>query len=395
MRKVVIASAARTPVGSFSGSLASVSAAQLGQLVIGEVMRRAGVPGEQVEEVIMGQILQAGCGQNPARQAAIGAGIPDYVPAYTVNKLCGSGLKSVALGALAIAAGEADMIVAGGMESMSRAPYLLDKARNGYRLGNGVLEDTLLRDALMDAFHDIHMGITAENIADQYRISREEADAFALQSQQKAAKALSQGVFNREIVPVPVPRKGGEPLMVAEDEYPRSGTTMESLAALRPAFKKDGIVTAGNSSGINDGAAALLLMEEGAAGRVGIRPLARVLGWGTVGVDPRIMGMGPVEASRKALTKAGLTLDDIDLVELNEAFAVQSLAVIRELRLDSRKVNVNGGAIALGHPVGCSGARVLVTLLHEMERSGLRRGLAALCIGGGQGIAMIVERDLQ
>lgn len=394
MRKVVIASAARTPLGSFCGSLASLSAAHLGQLVISEVLRRAGVPGEQVKEVIMGQILQAGCGQNPARQAAVGAGIPNCVPSYTVNKLCGSGLKSVALGALAIAAGEADVIVAGGMESMSRTPYLLDQVRSGYRMGNGILEDSILTDALMDAFHGIHMGITAENIADQYRISREEADAFALQSQQKAAQALSEGLFSREIVAVPIPGRRGEVVMVADDEYPRRDTTMESLAKLRPAFKEAGVVTAGNSSGINDGAAAVLLMEQGAAGQAGIRPLARVLGWGTVGVDPRIMGMGPVEAIRKALSKAGLTMDDIDLVELNEAFAVQSLAVIRELRLDSRKVNVNGGAIALGHPVGASGARVLVTLLHEMERRGLRRGLAALCIGGGQGIAMIVERDI-
>jgi acetyl-CoA C-acetyltransferase len=394
MRTVVIASAARTPIGSFGGSLASVPAAQLGQLVISEVIRRAGVSPEQVDEVIMGQILQAGCGQNPARQAAIGAGIPDHIPSYTINKLCGSGMKSVALGALNIAAGEADMIVAGGMESMSRAPYLLDKARSGYRMGNGILEDSILTDALTDAFHGIHMGITAENIADQYRISREEADAFALQSQQKAAKALSEGLFIREIVPVPVPGRRGETIMVADDEYPRRDTTMESLAKLRPAFKDTGVVTAGNSSGINDAAAALLLMEEGAARQAGIRPLARILGWGTVGVDPRIMGMGPVEAIRKALSKAGLTLDDIELVELNEAFAVQSLAVIRELRLDSRKVNVNGGAIALGHPVGASGARVLVALLHELERSGLRRGLAALCIGGGQGIAMVVERDI-
>ena len=394
MRNVVIASAARTPIGSFGGSLASVSPIQLGQLVISEVIRRAGVPNKSIEEVIMGQILQGGCGQNPARQAAIGAGIPNHIPSYTVNKLCGSGLKSVTLGALAIAAGEADIIVAGGMESMSRAPYYLDKARNGYRMGNGILEDSILKDALTDAFHGIHMGVTAENIADQYRISREEADAFALQSQQKAAKAMSEGLFNQEIVPVPIPGKRGESVMVTEDEYPRRDTTMESLAKLRPAFREGGVVTAGNSSGINDGAAALLMMEQGAAQKAGIRPLARILGWGAVGVDPRIMGMGPVEAIRKALAKAGLTLDDIDLVELNEAFAVQSLAVIRELRLDSRKVNVNGGAIALGHPVGCSGARVLVTLLHEMERSGLRHGLAALCIGGGQGIAMVVERDI-
>ncbi len=393
MRNVVIASAARTPIGSFSGALASLPASQLGCLVVNEVIQRAGISHERVEEVIMGQILQAGCGQNPARQAAIGAGIPDHVPSYTVNKLCGSGLKSVALGAMAIAAGEADLIVAGGMESMSRAPYLLEKARGGYRMGHGILEDTLIADALMDAFHNIHMGVTAENIADQYRISREEADAFALQSQQKAAKAIGEGLFRSEIVPVPIPVKRGEEVLIAEDEYPRPDTSMESLAKLRPAFRKDGVVTAGNSSGINDGAAAVLLMEQGAAAKAGIKPLARVIGWGSAGVDPRIMGMGPVEAIRKSLAKAGLTLDEIDLVELNEAFAVQSLAVIRELRLDSRKVNVNGGAIALGHPVGASGARVLVTLLHEMERSSLRFGLAALCIGGGQGIAMVVERE--
>jgi acetyl-CoA C-acetyltransferase len=394
MRNVVIAAAARTPIGSLGGSLSQIPASRLGQLVISDVLRRAGISPERVDEVIMGQILQGGCGQNPARQAAIGAGIPDHIPSYTVNKLCGSGMKSVALGALAIAAGEADIIVAGGMESMSRAPYYLDKARSGYRMGNGVLEDSILKDALTDAFHGIHMGITAENIADKYRISREEADAFALQSQQKAAKATSEGLFSREIVPVPVPGRRGDAVMVTGDEYPRRDTTMESLAKLRPAFREDGVVTAGNSSGINDGAAAILLMEERATVQAGIRPLARITGWGAVGVDPRIMGMGPVEAIRKALAKAGLTPDDLDLVELNEAFAVQSLAVIRELRLDSRKVNVNGGAIALGHPVGCSGARVLVTLLHEMERSGLRRGLAALCIGGGQGIAMVVERDV-
>jgi acetyl-CoA C-acetyltransferase len=394
MRSVVIASAARTPIGSFGGSLSSVPAAQLGSLVISEVIRRAGVRAERVEEVIMGQILQGGCGQNTARQAAIGAGIPDGVPSYAVNKLCGSGLKSVTLGVLSIAAGEADVIVAGGMESMSRAPYLLDKARVGYRMGNGILEDSILKDALTDAFHGIHMGITAENIADQYRISREESDAFALQSQQKAAKSQGEGLFSREIVPVPIPGRGGKDGIVTDDEYRRRDTTMESLARLQPVFKKGGVVTAGNSSGINDAAAAVLLMEEGGARQAGIRPLAKILGWGAVGVDPKIMGMGPVEAIRKALSKSGLSLDEIDLVELNEAFAVQSLAVIRELRLDSRKVNVNGGAIALGHPVGASGARILVTLLHEMERSGLRRGLAALCIGGGQGIAVIVERDI-
>lgn len=394
MRTVVIASAARTPIGSFGGSLASVPAVQLGQLVIRDVIRRAGISQGEVEEVIMGQILQSGCGQNPARQAAIGAGIPDGVPSYTVNKLCGSGLKSVALGALAISAGEAEVIIAGGMENMSRAPYLLDKARSGYRMGNGILEDTILKDALTDAFQDIHMGITAENIADQYHISREEADAFALQSQQKAAKAIQEGHFEQEIVPVTITGRRGHEVIVKEDEYPRRDTTMESLAKLRPAFRDGGVVTAGNSSGINDAAAALLLMEQGVARQARIQPLARVLGWGAVGVDPRIMGMGPVGAIRKVLAKACLTIDDIDLFELNEAFAVQSLAVIRELRLDSRKVNVNGGAIALGHPVGASGARIMVTLLHQMERMGLRRGLASLCIGGGQGIAMVVERDV-
>jgi acetyl-CoA C-acetyltransferase len=394
MRTVVIAAAVRTPIGCFGGSLAEVSAVRLGRVVVNEALRRAGVEPGRVQEVIMGQILQGGCGQNPARQAAIEAGIPEHVPSYTINKLCGSGLKSVVLGALAIAAGDSDVIVAGGMESMSRAPYLLAKARYGYRMGNGVVEDSLLTDALTDAFHGIHMGVTAENIADQYRISREEADAFALQSQQKTAKALDEGLFKREIAPVPVPGKRGETVMVSADEYPRRATTMESLAQLLPAFRKDGVVTAGNSSGINDGAAALLLMEERTAVRSGVTPLARITGWGAVGVDPKIMGMGPVEAIRTALAKTGLTLDDIDLIELNEAFAVQSLAVIRELRLDSRIVNVHGGAIALGHPVGCSGARVLVTLLHEMERSGVRRGLAALCIGGGQGIAMVVERNM-
>ncbi len=392
MREVVIAAAARTPIGALNGALATVPAARLGQLIIEAVLQRAGIPGDAVEEVIMGQILLAGCGQNPARQAAVRAGIPETVPAYTVNKLCGSGLKSVALGALAIAAGEADVIVAGGMESMSRAPYLLANARTGYRLGNGTLEDTLLKDGLTDAFHDIHMGITAENIADQWRISREEADAFALQSQQKAGKAIREKRFHEELIPVPVAGKGGKTALVAVDEYPRSDTTMENLARLKPAFSSDGVVTAGNASGLNDGAAALLLMERGRAEAAGVKPLARIRSWASAALDPRIMGMGPVEAVRKALAKGGLTADDIDLVELNEAFAVQSLAVIRELQLDSRRVNVNGGAIALGHPVGASGARILVTLLHEMEKCGAKLGLASLCIGGGQGIAMVIER---
>ena len=391
MREVIIAAAARTPIGSLGGSLAAVPAHRLGQTVIEAVLRRGGVGPDAVREVIMGQILQAGCGQNPARQAAMGAGIPETVPAYTVNKLCGSGLKSVTLAALAIAAGEADAIVAGGMESMSLSPYLLSKARAGYRLGNGVVEDSLIRDALTDAFHDIHMGVTAENIAERWRISREEADAFALQSQQKAGKAAREGRFAGELAPVAIPAKGGA-VMITADEYPRGDTTMESLARLRPVFRPDGVVTAGNASGINDGAAALLLLERSRAESLGVKPLARIRSWGTTALDPRIMGMGPVEAVRTALAKGGLTLDDIDLVELNEAFAVQSLAVIRELRLDSRRVNVNGGAIALGHPVGASGARVLVTLVHEMERRGARFGLAALCIGGGQGIAVVVER---
>lgn len=392
MREVVIAAAARTPIGALNGSLATMPATRLGQLTIEAVLHRAAIPGAAVEEVIMGQILQAGCGQNPARQAAVRAGIPETVPTYTVNKLCGSGLKSVALGALAIAAGEADVIVAGGMESMSRAPYLLAEARTGYRLGNGTLEDALLRDGLTDAFHDIHMGITAENIADRWRISREEADAFALQSQQKAGKAAREQRFHGELITVPVPGNGGKTVLVAVDEYPRSDTTMESLARLKPAFRSDGVVTAGNASGLNDGAAALLLMERGRAEACRVKPLACIRSWASAALDPRIMGMGPVEAVCKALAKAGLTVDDIDLVELNEAFAVQSLAVIRELQLDSRRVNVNGGAIALGHPVGASGARILVTLLHEMAKCGARLGLAALCIGGGQGIAMVVER---
>jgi len=392
MREVVIAAAVRTPIGSFNGSLSSLSAVELGRIVIEAVIERGRVEADQIDEVIMGQVFQAGSGQNPARQSAVHAGIPDTIPSYTINKLCGSGLKSVSLGALMISAGEAEVIVAGGMESMTQAPYLLDKARCGYRLGNGIIEDSILKDGLTDAFFGIHMGVTAENIARRYGISRAEADAFACHSQQKASQAVKDGRFQAEIVPVPIPQKKGEPVWFATDEYPKNDTTLESLARLRPAFEKEGIVTAGNSSGLNDGAAALLLMSHEHAKRAGITPLARIRSSASVGLDPKVMGMGPVEAIRKVLEKAALTIDCIDLFELNEAFATQSIGVIKELGLGAEKVNVNGGAIALGHPLGASGARVLVSLLHELQKRDLKFGVASLCIGGGQGIAIVVER---
>ena len=392
MKEVVITSAVRTAIGNFGGSLAAVAASELGRIVIEGAIQRSGIAPQQVDEVLMGQILQAGGGQNPARQAAIRAGLPETVPSYLVNKLCGSGLKSVCLGALAVAAGEVDVVVAGGMESMSQAPYLLDKGRTGYRLGHGAVSDSILTDALVDAFYGIHMGITAENIAENYDISREEADQFALASQQRAVAAREVGRVAAEIIAVPVPGKKGAVTLFDHDEYPKADATLEGLAQLKPAFQKDGIVTAGNASGINDGAAAVALMSREHAEQQGIVPLATIRGYASVGLDPRIMGMGPVEAIRKALARAGRSLDEIELIELNEAFATQSLGVLRELKLSGERVNVNGGAIALGHPVGASGARVLVTLLHEMRRRGLHTGLAALCIGGGQGIAMVVER---
>ena len=392
MNNVVIAASARTAVGSFNGSLASISATELGRIVIEAVITHSGVEKSDIDEVIMGQVLQGGCGQNPARQAAINAGLPDWIPSYTVNKVCGSGLKSVSMAALAIGAGEADAIVAGGMENMSKSPYYLQNARSGYRMGDGTLVDAIIKDGLTDAFYGIHMGITAENIAAKYGISRDETDLFALNSQRKAALAIREGRFVTEIVPVPIKQKKGDPINFECDEYPKLETTLESLSKLKPAFQSNGVVTAGNASGLNDGAAAILLMNQDLAEKKGIVPMGRIRSFASVGLDPKEMGMGPVEAIRKALLKASLTLDDIDLFELNEAFAVQSLGVNRELNIPVEKINVNGGAIALGHPIGASGTRILVSLIHEMEKRDLKLGLASLCIGGGQGIALVVER---
>ena len=392
MENVVIVSATRTPVGSFNGSLASVSTIDLGKIVITEALKRAGVDGTHVDEVIMGNVLQAGLGQNPARQAALNAGLADSIPAFTVNKVCGSGLKTVALAAQAIAAGDADIIVAGGMENMSRAPFLLDsKARWGYRMGNQQIIDTMVHDGLTCATNHYHMGITAENIAEKYQISRQEQDELALRSQQLAAKAVADGVFDAEIVPVTIKTRKGD-IEFARDEYPRAETTAEALAKLKPAFNKEGTVTAGNSSGINDGAAAVVVMTESKAKALGLKPLARIRSYASGGVSPSLMGMGPVPATQKALQKANLSLSDIDLIEANEAFAAQFLGVGRELKFDMDKTNIHGGAIALGHPIGASGTRILVSLLYGLQSQNKSLGLATLCIGGGQGIAMIVER---
>jgi acetyl-CoA C-acetyltransferase len=389
--EVVIVAGCRTPIGSFGGAFKDVSAVELGTVAVREALRRAGVRPDQVDEVILGCILQAGLGMNPARQAAIKAGLPESVPAYTVNKVCGSGLKSVMLAAQAIKSGDAEVVVAGGTEGMSGAPFLLPGARWGERLGHGKVVDHMIHEGLTDAFHDIHMGVTAENLVERYGISRADQDAFAAESQRRAESAIKSGAFKDEIVPVVVAGKKGE-TRVDTDEHPRPGTTAESLAKLKPAFKKDGTVTAGNASGLNDGAAALVLAGAERARRLGLAPIARVVSYASAAVDPRVMGIGPVPAVRKALEKASLGLDAIDLFELNEAFAAQSLAVLRELELDAEKVNVLGGAIALGHPIGASGARILVTLVHALRARGLRYGVAALCIGGGQGVAMVVER---
>ena len=392
MENVVIVSATRTPVGSFNGSLASVSTIDLGKIVITEALKRAGVDGTHVDEVIMGNVLQAGLGQNPARQAALNAGLADSIPAFTVNKVCGSGLKTVALAAQAIAAGDAEIIVAGGMENMSRAPFLLDsKARWGYRMGNQQIIDTMVHDGLTCATNHYHMGITAENIAEKYQISRQEQDELALRSQQLAAKAVADGVFDAEIVPVTIKTRKGD-IEFARDEYPRAETTAEALAKLKPAFNKEGTVTAGNSSGINDGAAAVVVMTESKAKALGLKPLARIRSYASGGVSPALMGMGPVPATQKALQKANLSLSDIDLIEANEAFAAQFLGVGRELKFDMDKTNIHGGAITLGHPIGASGTRILVSLLYGLQSQNKSLGLATLCIGGGQGIAMIVER---
>jgi acetyl-CoA C-acetyltransferase len=391
MNDVVIASAARTPIGAFNGALSSVSAAYLGQVAIVEALKRAGVSPEDVSEVIMGQILTAGVGQNPARQAAIGAGIPVEKTAYGINQLCGSGLRSVALGYQAIKMGDSQIVVAGGQENMSQAPHCVH-LRNGQKMGDTQLVDTMLRDGLFDAFNGYHMGNTAENVAEKWQITREEQDAFAAASQQKAEKAQKAGEFADELTPVTIKSRRGD-TVVDTDEYPKQGVTAEGLAGLRPAFDKEGTVTAGNASGINDGGAALVIMSAAEADKRGITPLARIVSWATAGVDPAIMGSGPIPASRAALEKAGWGVGDLDLIEANEAFAAQACAVNKDLGWDTEKVNVKGGAIALGHPVGASGARVLTTLLYGMRQRDAKKGLATLCIGGGMGIAMCVQRD--
>lgn len=393
MKEVVIASAARTPIGTFGGSFKTVSAVDLGVAAAKEALKRANIKPEMVEEVIFGNVLQAGLGQNVARQVSIHTGIPIEVPSFTVNKVCGSGLKSVALAAQTILAGEADIVLAGGTENMSQAPYLLKGARWGQRMGDGTVEDYMVKDGLWDIFNDVHMGITAENIAEQWNLTREEQDQFAVTSQNRAEESIKTGRFKDEIVPVEVPQRRKDPIIVDTDEYPRMGATLEGMAKLRPAFKKDGTVTAGSSSGINDGAAALVIMSKEKADELGIKPLATIVTYASAGVDPSIMGTGPIPATRKALEKANMTVEDLDLVEANEAFAAQSLAVVKDLGLDTEKTNVNGGAIALGHPIGASGARILVTLLYEMGKRDAKKGLATLCIGGGQGIAVIVKRD--
>ncbi len=390
MREVVIVAAARTAIGNFNGSLAPFSAPELGKFTIEEALKRAGIDGTTIDEVILGNVLQAGIGQNPARQAAIKAGLPVEVPSYTINKVCGSGLKSVNLAAQAIRVGDADTIIAGGFESMTNAPFLLEKARWGYRMGHGKVIDVMIRDGLWCAFNDYHMGITAENVAEKFGVSREDQDQLAAESQAKALNAIKNGSFKQEIVPVVVKGKKGD-IVFDTDEYPKPGTDATSLCGLKPAFKKEGSITAGNASGINDGAAALVVMSAEKAAKLGLKPLAKILSYGEGGVDPSIMGMGPVAATRKALDRAGLTIGDIDLIEANEAFAAQFLAVGKELGFAKEKVNVHGGAIALGHPIGASGARILVTLIYAMKQHGAKRGLATLCIGGGQGVATIIE----
>ena len=391
MEDAVIVSAVRTPVGTLGGQFKDVPATELGTHAVRAALERAQIKGEDVDEVVLGCVLSAGLGQNPARQAAMGAGIPKEVPSTTINMLCGSGLKSVAIASQMIRAGDADVVVAGGMENMSRAPYLLPDARFGARMGDTKMIDSMIHDGLQDAFNDIHMGVTAENLAEQYAISREEQDEFAAASQQKAGQAVNSGTFKDEIVPIEVPAKGGTDT-VDTDEHPRADTTAEGLAKLRAAFKRDGgTVTAGNASGVNDGAAALVVMSASTAAERGLESFGTVESYASVGVEPKIMGIGPVPAVTKALGKAGLELEDIDLFELNEAFAAQSLAVLRELEIESERINPHGGAIAIGHPIGASGGRILVTLLHEMRRRDARRGLATLCVGGGQGQAAIIR----
>jgi acetyl-CoA C-acetyltransferase len=392
MREVVIVEALRTPVGKFGGMLKNISAVDLGAHVIKEVLKRTSIPKDEIDEVIFGNVLQAGLGQNPARQAAIKAGIPKEIPAVTINKVCGSGLKTVNLAAQAIKAGDGDIFVVGGMESMSQAPYVNEKSRWGAKMGDFKLIDIMIKDGLQCAFNNYHMGITAENIAEQWNLSRDEQDAFAATSQQRAEKAMDENRFQDEITPVEIPKRRCENVIFSKDEFPRAGVTKEDLSKLRPAFKKDGTVTAGNSSGINDGAAALLVMSKEKAEEMGLEILAEVASYASAGVDPKIMGTGPIPATRKALSKINLSIKDLDLIEANEAFASQSLAVIKELKLNTDIVNVNGGSISIGHPIGASGARILTTLLHEMKKRNSKIGLATLCIGGGQGEATIVKR---
>ena len=391
-RKVVLAGACRTAIGVMGGQFANTSAVELGTIVIKEALKRAGVSPDQVDEVYMVNVIQAGNGQNPARQAAVYAGIPNEVPATTINVLCGSGLHCVNLAAKLIAAGDADIIVAGGMENMTMAPYMLRNGRYGYRMGNATIEDAMIKDGLTDAFHNYHMGITAENICEQWGLTREELDEFAAWSQNKCEKAMAEGKFKDEIVPVEVKKKK-ETILVDTDEGPRKGITKEGLAKLRPAFKKDGMVTAGNASGINDGAAALIVMSEEKAKELGVTPMATWIGGELAGCDPAIMGIGPVYSTRKVMKKLGMEIGDFDLIEANEAFAAQSVAVGKDLGFDLSKLNVNGGAIALGHPVGCSGARILVSLLYEMQKEDVHTGLATLCVGGGMGCSAVVKRD--
>lgn len=393
MQEVVIVAATRTAIGSFGGQFAEVPAHQLGATVIRALLDQTGVDPASVDEVILGQVLTAGCGQNPARQAAIHAGLPPSVPALNINKVCGSGLKAVQLAAQAIRCGDAEIMIAGGQESMSRSPHLLPTSRTGQRMGNGQLIDSMIHDGLWDAFNDYHMGITAENLAARYDLSRPQQDAFALASQQKAAAAQAAGRFAAEITPVLIPQRKGDALSIDQDEQPRAATSLESLGRLRPAFKQDGTVTAGNASSLNDGAAAVMLMSADKARELGLPVLARIAAGASSGVDPAVMGIGPVSATQRCLSKAGWKIEELDLIEANEAFAAQAMAVASELRWDMDKVNVNGGAIALGHPIGASGCRVLVTLLHEMQRREARKGLATLCIGGGQGVALALAQD--
>jgi len=391
MKEVVILAAARTPIGKFGGSYTDVGAVELGKTAAEAVYSRCGVDPSLTDEVFIGNVLSAGLGQNVARQVAMAAGLPDSVPAVTLNKVCGSGLRAVSLAAQIIKAGDGDLILTGGTENMSRAPYLMENHRWGERMGDGLIVDSMIKDGLWDIFNNYHMGITAENIAERYGISREEQDAFAAGSQQKAEKAIKEGLFSDEIVPVSIPQRKGDPLRVDTDEFPRAEITVEGLARLKPAFKKDGTVTPGNASGINDGAAMLLIASADRARELGVKPLARIVSYGSGALDPAYMGLGPISATNKALKKAVLSTDDMDLIEANEAFAAQSLAVIKELELNPDRVNINGGAIALGHPIGASGARILVTLLYALMKKKGRYGLATLCIGGGQGTSVIVE----